>query len=156
TPWPRCCRAAEATPQHPFPFPPPAPSGIRSLASSVLWGAPTSSVRPVSLRRRRSSVPRGAGARSYLAEQCHCGLLDARALVSGLPTGTCHEEIRGPPRFLGNPCVRAALFDPDAAATRLALRGAMLPSAGGTASASITDVDFGALSRGPHARCLRF
>ena len=52
--------------------------------------------------------------------------------------------------------MRALLFDPDAASTRLALRAAVLPSAGPTTSAGTTKQYFEALSHSPHARCLRF
>ena len=66
-----------------------------------------------------------------------------------------------PPRFLGNPPVRALLFDPGRInvpvhrASALLLLTSVLPSALTKASAPALDY-FGAPSHSPHARCLRF
>ena len=90
--------------------------------------------------------------------------MHSRALACGGGPGGGHrsparvllEETQGPPRFLGDPCPRATLSDPGAVSCTLALAQQMLPSASITASARNHRCSFGAPSRGPRTRCLRF
>ena len=121
------------------PFAPRGPSSVGSLASSLLRAARTSR-RPL-----RCVEPTTLGASLRLPS------LGA----------TASAETTGPPRFLENPRLHAALFDPGEivdsghSGVALLIESLMLPSTYSTASA-LTVASFGARSRGLQPCCLRF
>src|SRR5688572_25793495 len=57
----------------------------------------------------------------------------------------------GPPRFLGDLCERAVLFDPDGTSARCHCRASVLPSALVKTSAPITAVFRGSITRPTHS-----
>jgi len=111
----------------------------------LLGGVPRVGSPASSLLLRHSDSPRPRSARLRFARRFH------------LPV-----EATGPPRFLGDPRVHAPLSDPGGTAAS-GHSGRALPSgrcdgafrcSNGVGSHELTD--FGAVSRGLHARCLRF
>jgi len=77
-------------------------------------------------------------------------------MVTGPQPGP-HEETCGPPRFLGDPRPRAPLSDPGAAYPRAGARaGRWCLPPGLRRRPAPRESNFGAPSRGPRTRCLRF
>lgn len=73
-----------------------------------------------------------------------------------LPSRLFSTEATGPPRFLGNPCQRAPFLDPGGSTCSSPLRHRSILPSDYDNFVGPTNWPFGARSRGPLARCLRF
>jgi len=150
-------------------YPPPASLSVRAWCR-CLWGSTSLTSFPPTVPCHGTSFPpRGpTGWFPRFAGTTRCSdfspLVTRRfvAFASRLPLSRA-EAVR-PPRFLRDPCARAPLSDPGglAAFARTIRAGRPTPSRGDSAFRACDGVGahhkspFGAQSRGPRARCLRF